>query len=74
VRYFPRACLPGGAGLKSGWGDFLFVGKCHSQSWGRGGVLGKGASHGGAPGSFPGDDPNVPVADCVRRYLQLEIT
>ena len=40
------------------------------QNWGRRAVLGKGAPHRGAPGSFLGvtRDPNVPivpVADCV---------
>ena len=46
---------------------FFFVGRGYSQSWSHRGVLGKGASHRGAPGGFPRGDPNVPVADCVRR-------
>ena len=52
--------------LKSG-GLSFFVGRGYSQSWSHRGVLGKGASHKGAPGVFPRGDPNVPVADCVRR-------
>jgi hypothetical protein len=55
-------------------GDFLFVGSGHSQSWGRGGGLGQGSTPQGGAREFPRGDPNVTVADCVRRNLQLEIT
>ena len=33
---------------------FFVVGRGYSQSWSHRGVLGKGASHRGAPGGFPG--------------------
>jgi hypothetical protein len=41
-------------GTLSEVGVTFFFGRGRSQSWGHRGVLGKGASHRGAPGSFAG--------------------
>jgi hypothetical protein len=54
-------------------GDFLFVGSGHNQSWGHRGGAGQGGIPQGGAREFPRGDPNVPVADCVRRNLQPEI-
>ena len=63
-----------GRGTLSEVGETFFLLEMATARAGATGGPGQGGIPQGGAREFPRGDPNVPVADCVRRNLQLEIT